>query len=324
MTMLFFGCSRNVDIPDVKGMNIEVAKEELKKVSKNFTIIEENTHEKYSSYKVGDVIDEKIVKNDGKSNANIKLLICDAEYKPIPEVWGESIESTINKLNKIGLKVSKEYKYEFSYEITEGLCIRTTPYHYFDGKGIENEEIVLTISKGIDDRVLVPNVKFLSETEAIRKLENAGVKWKIKYIYNDIQAYDICASNEVKDKVISQSFEGRTELHNPVVELTVNRQSIVLNNFPKNSYGLGYYSSYCTWHNSALRQNFYFTNRSDKTIKYIEFYIYFKNRVKDEILKNGVLTSMQSNYTGPLCAGQSDYGIWDSYLVSSEAYFWYL
>jgi len=180
-----------IKIPDLKGMSMTEATEwaiknklKLEFSDKYDDSVKEN--EVISiNYDKGEVIEEgttvKIVLSKGK----LKM----SKFKSLNEFreWADKYE------------IKYEEKHEFNDEVAAGEVIS---YSHKNGDIIKNDDtIVVTISDG--KRKEVPNVKGLSKSEAISKLEKAGLNYN--FVYK--------SSNDVsKDKVISQSISAGSEV----------------------------------------------------------------------------------------------------------------
>jgi serine/threonine-protein kinase len=96
-------------------------------------------------------------------------------------------------------EITYEEQHEFSDTVSQGEVIS---YSYKSGDTIKNNDtIIVTISDG--KKREVPNLKGLTKSEAITKLEKVGLKYT--FVYKN--------SNDVaKDKVISQSISAGSEV----------------------------------------------------------------------------------------------------------------
>jgi beta-lactam-binding protein with PASTA domain len=109
----------------------------------------------------------------------------------------KSVDAFYSWANKYG--INYEEIHEFSSTVPAGEVIS---YSYKKGQAIKNNDTIkVTISDG--NKKEVPNLKGLSKSEAIKKLDNAGLKYA--FIYD--------SSNTVKKNyVIRQSISAGSEI----------------------------------------------------------------------------------------------------------------
>lgn len=276
-----------VYVGDISNMNVDKAKNKYSRLDIQTTYEYSDTVEKDLVIKQ-DIEKGSFVHPDKK----IILTISKGAGVKIPELANLSLAEAKKKLEDLGLKVSTTYDYSSS--IAKDKVVKASSYHVDEGS-----TVTLTVSKGPDNRVNVPDVEYLTESEARKKLQNAGFKVNVEYVYQTCDAYKNTSS------VKSQSLTGK---QNPgsTVTIRVAKPSISITqvNFDHNSVG-------------GVDINISFKNLSNKTIKYVTFTTRFKNSVGDNVYCDIRRTStMDLEYTGPLYSGRSDRAYWDAVIYA--------
>lgn len=276
-----------VYVGDISNMNVDKAKNKYSRLDIQTTYEYSDTVEKDLVIKQ-DIEKGSFVHPDKK----ITLTVSKGAGVKVPEVANLTLSDAKKKLEDLGLKVSTTYDYSSS--VAKDKVVKASSYHVDEGS-----TVTLTISKGPDTRVNVPDVEYLTESEARKKLQNAGFKVNVEYIYQTCDAYKNTSS------VKSQSLTGK---QNPgsTVTIRVAKPSISITqvNFEHNSVG-------------GVDINISFKNLSNKTIKYVTFTTRFKNSVGDNVYCDIRRTStMDLEYTGPLYSGRSDRAYWDAVIYA--------
>ena len=276
-----------VYVGDISNMNIDKAKDKYSRLDV------QTTYEYSESVEKDCVIKQSVEKGSFiHPNKKITLTVSKGAGVKVPEVANLTLSDAKKKLEDLGLKVSTTYDYSSS--IAKDKVIRASGSHVDEGA-----TVTLTVSKGPDTRVNVPDVEYLTESEARKKLQNAGFKVNVEYVYQTCDAYKNTSS------VKSQSLTGK---QNPgsTVTIRVAKPSISITqvNFEHNSVG-------------GVDINISFKNLSNKTIKYVTFTTRFKNSVGDNVYCDIRRTStMDLEYTGPLYSGRSDRAYWDAVIYA--------
>ena len=276
-----------VYVGDISNMNIEKAKNKYSRLDV------QTTYEYSESVEKDCVIKQSIEEGSFiHPDKKITLTVSKGAGVKIPELANLSFADAKKKLEDLGLKVSTTYDYSSS--IAKDKVIKASSYHVDEGS-----TVTLTISIGPDNRVYVPDVEYLTESEARKKLQNAGFKVNVEYVYQTCDAYT--NTTEVK----SQSLTGK---QNPgtTVTIRVAKPSISITrvNFDHNYVG-------------GVDVNISFKNLSNKSIKYVTFTARFKNSVGDNVYCSIRSTStMDLDYTGPLNSGRSDTAYWDAVIYN--------
>ena len=276
-----------VYVGDISNMNIDKAKDKYSRLDV------QTTYEYSESVEKDCVIKQSVEKGSFiHPNKKITLTVSKGAGVKVPEVANLTLSDAKKKLEDLGLKVSTTYDYSSS--IAKDKVIRASGSHVDEGA-----TVTLTVSKGPDTRVNVPDVEYLSESEARKKLQNAGFKVNVEYVYQTCDCY------ENKTQVKSQSLTGK---QNPgsTVTIRVAKPSISITrvNFDHNYVG-------------GVDVNITFKNLSNKSIKYVTFTARFKNSVGDNVTCDIRHSSTRNlEYTGPLSSGRSDTAYWDAVIYN--------
>jgi len=158
------------------------------KVKMNFTNQYDDTivenHIISANYEEGEIIEQGSVVKLVISRGHLKM----RKFSSLDEfyVWADQYS------------IDYEETHEFSDSVAAGEVIS---YSYKEGEIIKNKDtIVIKISDGV--KIIVPNVVSLTRSEAISKLDKAGLKYY--FIYKNNSA--------TKDKVLSQSIRSGSEV----------------------------------------------------------------------------------------------------------------
>lgn len=182
---------KKVIVPDLTTMSLDEITEWAisKKVKLNFHDQYDDNKEKNkvisAEFAKDEVIEQGTVVNITISKGPLKM----PKFKSINDFY-----SWANQYN-----IHYEEEHEFNDNIAPGEVIS---YSYKTGEAIKNNDtIIVKISDG--EKKTVPNVVGLSKSEAIAKMEKAGIAYH--FIYKN--------SNDIsKDKVISQSIRSGSEI----------------------------------------------------------------------------------------------------------------
>ncbi len=222
----------------------------------------------------------------------ITLTISKGPGVKIPDLVGKSVSEAKDTLWGLGLGVIT--KYEYNTKIGKDKVIRVSGYHVDEGS-----TVTLTVSKGPDNRVNVPNVVGLTESDARKKLQNVGFKVSVVYVN------DSCDAFEYTTEVKSQSLTGKQE-PGTTVTIRVARPSIDITNvyFKHNSVG-------------GLNLEISFKNMTAKTISNIDFTARFKNSSGNNVYCSIWKSSTRKlNYTESLKSGKSDTAYWSAVIYN--------
>lgn len=180
-----------IKIPDLKKMSASkisewAIKNKLKlEFSDNYDDSVKENEVISINFKKGEIVEQGTVIKVVLSRGSLKM----PKFKSLSEFreWADKY------------KIKYEEKHEFSDDVKSGEVIS---YSYKKGEVIKNNDsIIVKISDG--KKCEVPNLKDLTKSEAISKLEKANLKYN--FVYK--------ASNNVKkDRVISQSMSAGSEV----------------------------------------------------------------------------------------------------------------
>lgn len=158
------------------------------------------------NYKKGDIIEQNTV---------IKIVISKGKLK-MPKF--KSLSEFREWADKYAIKYEEQREFSDSVETGEVIS-----YSYKTGDVIKNDDtVIVRISDG--KKCEVPNLKGLTKTEAISKLEKADLKYN--FVYK-------ASSSVSKDKVISQSISSGSEVSKGTtitVTLSNGNKEIISNN----------------------------------------------------------------------------------------------
>ncbi len=163
--------SKEVTVPDIKGMTLVEAKKALSDVG---LVLEEAGTEE-SSEAEGTVLQvNPEVGSSAKKGDKVRVIVSAGETKiKMPNVVGSSLENAKTKLKKENL-TNINVEYENSDEVDSGDVIRTNPEA---GEEVTDDTtITLVVSKGAAVKyVKVPSVVGVSQSTAESRLANAGL-----------------------------------------------------------------------------------------------------------------------------------------------------
>lgn len=147
-----------------------------------------------ANYKKGDIIEQKTI---------IQILVSKGKLIMKEFTNIDEFRDWANKYN-----INYEEQFEFSNDVDEGKIIS---FSHKTGDTIKNDDIITVIlSKG--KKTKIPNVVGATKTEAIKKLENAKIKFNFVYDY----------STKDKNTVIKQSLQAGSEVgENTTITLTL-------------------------------------------------------------------------------------------------------
>ena len=180
-----------VYVGDIYNMNVDVARDKYNR-------LEVETIYQYSDNVEKDsVVSQSIEKGSFvHPNKVIVLTISKGPGVKISKVYNRKLSDVKKELEDLGLKV--ETKYEYNFDIKKDHVLSISSYHVDEGS-----TVTLKVSKGRDPRVTVPDVSYMSLSEAKKILKNLGFKVKVKYVYEYCDAY------KNRNEIVSQSLFGK-------------------------------------------------------------------------------------------------------------------
>jgi len=196
--LVFMNRSSKITVPDLYNLDSTDAEALLKENDLNFEVDEFKSSE--------DILFNNVIKQNIKPGENveegtvIKVVVSTGPKITIPNISNLSVNDATKKLEELGLNL-KIKNTSFSSKIKKDYIIKqyTKAGEKIDFSGI----IEVEVSKGAE-RTKVPNVKNMSEDDAINKLKSSKLKYYIQREYSDSIS---------KGKVISQSVSSGKEVN---------------------------------------------------------------------------------------------------------------
>ena len=181
--------ANKVTVPDVTGKTEEEAKVALNSVGLGY----EPVYEKSDNVESGKVIRQGVAKGASVDrNSTIVLTISTGKDSvSVPDVVGKEQIAATEKLEASGFKVS--VKREHSDTVDEGYVISQDPSGKSDVKPGGTITIVVCQKKQVD----VPNVVGMSESDAMQRLDSAGLKGVVlnRYYHDNVKKGDVITQN---------------------------------------------------------------------------------------------------------------------------------
>lgn len=196
------GSGKEVEVPNLKGMDVDTARNTLEKL--NLILVEagEETSEEYPEGTIMQMNPE--VGNKVKENTQVRVIVSGGENKlKMPDVTEYDFNKAKDMLEKLGI-TNIETVEDYSDNVNKGEIISQTPAK--DTEISKDDKVTLVISKGAKIKYInVPSVVGLSESAAKEKLSNNGV-------YNISTQTGKTDDISKNGTVISQSDSGNVKL----------------------------------------------------------------------------------------------------------------
>ena len=219
-----FGNGKEVEVPNLVGMDVETAKSTLANL--NLVLVEagEETSEEYPE---GTIM--KMNPNAGnkvKENSEVRVIVSGGENKlKMPDLLEYDLDKAEEILSSYGLKISSKTE-AYSDSVAKGEIISQTPTK--DTEITKDEKISVVISKGPQIKyATVPNVVGLSSNEAQNRLANRGLNAQITTKQTSDKSQD--------GVVLSQSSEGIDVKQGTTITITVGQYVEVKQEEPSNN-----------------------------------------------------------------------------------------
>ena len=228
----------------------------------------------------------------------------------IPDIKNKNINEVAHILadSNIQFAIRKEY----SNTIAEDVVIKLSQE---EGRIKKKSGLIVTVSKGVDNRILVPDVVGMIAYEAEELLKTVDVKTRYNYSYGDINEKQIKAKilipndntttmsylYEQNDIVTNCINSGKKVEPGSEVEIYVSKPAVYIEYL---SFDIGN-----RYNPKSLSMRV--ANVSDKEIKYMTFQIQQFNSVGDPSYDADLNSTKKLKYTGPLEPGYSDGMSWD-------------
>lgn len=196
------GSGKEVEVPNLKGMDVDTARNTLEKL--NLILVEagEETSEEYPEGTIMQMNPE--AGNKVKENTQVRVIVSGGENKlKMPDVTEYDFNKAKDMLEKLGI-TNIETVEDYSDNVNKGEIISQTPAK--DTEISKDDKVTLVISKGAKIKYInVPSVVGLSESAAKEKLSNNGV-------YNISTQTGKTDDISKNGTVISQSDSGNVKL----------------------------------------------------------------------------------------------------------------
>ncbi|MCM1026235.1 MAG: PASTA domain-containing protein [Roseburia sp.] len=139
----FIDTEQAVTIPDLTGMSLDEAREELKKYG--LSVAKESTKE-VSGKKAGSILEQTPAPGTQGHQGDVVKVVLAAEKMPVymPDTQYKDMDAAVSELEKLGLKVAVEY--EENATVAQGKVIRQSITAYGEVK--EGAAVTLTVSSG--------------------------------------------------------------------------------------------------------------------------------------------------------------------------------
>ena len=199
--------SKNVEVPNLIGMNMDEAEKAASAVDLKVVKVKEVKNEA----KTGTIVESNPTAGSSvKKGSTIEVTVSGGEKIFMADLVEDELSDAKSKLESLGLKNIK-VRYDYSDEIPEGKVMSQDP-----NSGVEvdkNTKITLVVSKGKKvETIKVPSVIGMSESDAKDKLISLGFKVSV-----ETQS----TTDESKDgKVVGQSVDANTSA-NPGDNITL-------------------------------------------------------------------------------------------------------
>lgn len=167
-----FGGGKEVEVPNLLGMDVNTAKSTLEKLN---LVLVEAEEEPSGEYPEGTVMDmNPKAGNKVKEKGEVRVVVSSGESKiTMPDLREYDIEKAGEILSSYGLKITNKTE-EYSDSVASGEIISQKPTK--DTEITKDQEISVVVSKGPKIKYMnVPSVIGLSESAAKDKLANSGV-----------------------------------------------------------------------------------------------------------------------------------------------------
>lgn len=166
------GGGKEVEVPNLLGMDVNTAKSTLEKLNLVLVEAEEETSSEYPEGAIMDMNPK--AGNKVKEKGEVRVVVSSGENKiTMPDLREYDIDKAGEILSSYGLKITNKTE-EYSDSVASGEIISQTPTK--DTEITKDQEISVVISKGPKIKYMnVPSVIGLSESEAKDKLSNSGV-----------------------------------------------------------------------------------------------------------------------------------------------------
>ena len=203
----------DVQIPNLEGLSVQEAEQQLKDLKLNYELSEEKYDKEIPA---GYIISQDplyIPNYKIKEKSTIKVVVSKGQEEvKIPKVSGKKEDEAVEELEKVNLKV--DIKEEISTKVEEGYVIKQSPDANTVLKSGETVTIIVSKGDGIE-KTTVPNVVGKSEEDAKSALQTA--KLSVNVIYTE-------SNSNPNGTVLKQDISAGTQTPtDSTVNITVNK-----------------------------------------------------------------------------------------------------
>ncbi|TAA09552.1 Stk1 family PASTA domain-containing Ser/Thr kinase [Streptococcus parasuis] len=164
---LIYSTPSTVQVPDVVGETLDVAKEKIEVAG---LVVGDVKEEASTEYKEGTVIRTSPVANTSRmEGSKVDIFVAKVAMVTVPNLIGSDADSAQKELEELGFKVT--LKKEYSDTVEEGYVIKTDPVA--NSSKEKGSTITVVVSKGVQPKT-VPDVTGKSQDTAKQLLEAAG------------------------------------------------------------------------------------------------------------------------------------------------------
>ena len=206
---LIYSTPSTVQVPDVVGETLDVAKEKIEVAG---LVVGDVKEEVSTEYKEGTVIRTSPGANTSRmEGSKVDIFVARVAMVTVPNLIGSDADSAQKELEELGFKVT--LKKEYSDTVEEGYVIKTDPVA--NSSKEKGSTITVVVSKGVQPKT-VPDVTGKSQDTAKQLLEAAGfIIGTISEEYSDSVA---------KGNVISTDPQANVELEKgSIVNMVVSK-----------------------------------------------------------------------------------------------------
>lgn len=192
---LIYSTPSTVQVPDVVGETLDVAKEKIEVAG---LVVGDVKEEASTEYKEGTVIrTSPRAKTSRMEGSKVDIFVARVAMVTVPNLIGSDADSAQKELEDLGFKVT--LKKEYSDTVEEGYVIKTDPVA--NSSKEKGSTITVVVSKGVQPKT-VPDVTGKSQDTAKQLLEAAGfIIGTISEEYSDSVAEGNVISTDPQAKV---------------------------------------------------------------------------------------------------------------------------
>lgn len=285
-------------VPAVSGKPVQEAKNALEEVSLKIEE-EEKSHDIVPK---GFII--QTVPAEGsyvEPGSSVRLVVSLGKKVMLPDVTQLSKEDAEQQLAKLGLTCKFEEVYSSKAEA--GKLIQPKDEYMYEG-----DTVVIKISLGEDPRLFAISQVGSSKDSAVTRLKKVGFqKFKTIVEYSDLDLMDF-SDGKQEDIVVDQQPKDEKASADQEIVLTVATSSVDVSS---RQYSIDFVGGVDVIMNIK--------NKSDKTIKYIDFYTcFYDNFISPVYCEIRGTNTSNLHFVGPLNSGASTTVTWENVIYNSQ------